>query len=380
MEVYHRRFYNLLFFMMYVNSIKTAIFVFPIIAFLFTIPFILHQYHKYGSIHKLRVLIIYSFILYMLTIYFLVILPLPKIEDVHFKENMIRLIPFGFIHDFIKESSFVLMNPSTYLKALKEPCFYTVIFNLLMTVPFGMYLRYYFKCDLKKVIKYSFLLSLFFELTQITGLYFIYKYPYRVFDIDDLIINTLGGIIGYYGMGLFNRFLPTRETMDIESLKEGKIVSSLRRITLFFLDSLLMIAISILVATITQRTISFIGLFILYYGIIPIGLKNQTIGSKFLNIKFEYPNWNFIRNIIRPLFLYMYYIGIPILCIISSFLLIDKLQLGTHEAIILYFGTLCFLMIFFLSHFIYFLKNHRIFYDRVFKCEFKSTIQGDLNE
>ena len=60
----------------YVFSIKTSIMFFPIIACLFTIPYILKQYHKYGSINKLRTLIVYSFILYIMTIYFLVILTL----------------------------------------------------------------------------------------------------------------------------------------------------------------------------------------------------------------------------------------------------------------------------------------------------------------
>ena len=66
--------------MTYIEAITTAVTVFPIIAFIITIPFILHQYHKYGSINKFRVLIIYSFILYLISIYFLVILPLPSIE------------------------------------------------------------------------------------------------------------------------------------------------------------------------------------------------------------------------------------------------------------------------------------------------------------
>ena len=109
--------------MSYFISIKTAIVVFPLIALLFSIPFVLHQYHKYGSINPFRVLIVYSFILYLITIYFLVILPLPNKEEVIYKPNMIKLIPFGFINDFIRESSFVINDPTTYLKAIKEPCF-----------------------------------------------------------------------------------------------------------------------------------------------------------------------------------------------------------------------------------------------------------------
>ena len=68
--------------MNYLNTIKTAIIFFPFLALFFTIPYILQQYHKYGSINKLRSLIVYSFILYLLVVYFLVILPLPSIEEV----------------------------------------------------------------------------------------------------------------------------------------------------------------------------------------------------------------------------------------------------------------------------------------------------------
>ena len=120
--------------MSYITAIKTAIFIFPLIAFIFTAPFILHQYHKYGSINKFRTFIIYSFILYMLTIYFLVILPLPSKGEVVYQENMIHLTPFNFISDFYQETSLVITDPSTYLKALKEPCFYTVVFNIIMFI------------------------------------------------------------------------------------------------------------------------------------------------------------------------------------------------------------------------------------------------------
>ena len=49
----------------------------------------------------------------------------------------------------------------------------------------------------------SFCLSLFFELTQLSGLYFIYPRPYRLFDVNDLVTNTLGGIIGFVVTPLF---------------------------------------------------------------------------------------------------------------------------------------------------------------------------------
>lgn len=63
-----------------------------------------------------------------------------------------------------------------------------------------MFLRYYKSYSIKKVIISSFILSAFFEFTQVTRLYGIYPKPYRLCDIDDLILNTLGGVVGYLWM------------------------------------------------------------------------------------------------------------------------------------------------------------------------------------
>ena len=91
--------------MSYLEAIKIALVIFPFLAFLFTIPFILWQYHKYGSINKLRVLIIYSFILYIICVYFLAIFPLPDKDSIDMTAPICQLIPFSFIFDIIKKTS-----------------------------------------------------------------------------------------------------------------------------------------------------------------------------------------------------------------------------------------------------------------------------------
>ena len=68
--------------MIYLSTLKVSFLLFLLVAFLITIPFILIEYHKYGAISKMRVLIIYSFVLYLMTAYLLVILPLPNIDEV----------------------------------------------------------------------------------------------------------------------------------------------------------------------------------------------------------------------------------------------------------------------------------------------------------
>ena len=361
--------------MSYVESIKIAFITFPFIALLFTIPFILYNYHKYGSIHFLRVFIIYTFILYLITIYFLVVLPLPTFEDALKNTGpYLNLHPFKFVKDFIRETPFVWNDISTYLKTIMDSSFYVVMFNILMFVPFGMYLRYYFKCSLKKTLLYSLGLSLFFELTQLTGLYFIYPNPYRLCDVDDLIQNTLGGIIGFFIMGWLDNYLPTREKIDEEALKKGEEVSGFRRITAFFLDLFLYLLFTILLSVFIHDYLLFISFF-LYYAVFPFINDEATIGMKFLNIKMEYKKLDFIFNILRYLFLWLYYFLIPLGLVKFTMYVHNYFDLQ-NITFLLYVSIVMFIIFFYFIHFILLVKNKKIYYDQLFKIKFVSTISA----
>ena len=184
----------------YLLPIEAAVVTFLLLSIILTLPFILYQHRKHGAVSKLRTPILLSFLLYMLCVYYLTILPLPDPKTFEQTANIwdyINLNPLGFIRDFVETTQFKITDITTYLPAMQEKAFYQPLLNILMTVPFGMYLGYYFKDSLKKTVLLTFLLSLFFELTQLSGLYGIYSHPYRLFDVDDLILNTLGGLIGF---------------------------------------------------------------------------------------------------------------------------------------------------------------------------------------
>lgn len=78
---------------------------------------------------------------------------------------------------------------------------YLFVGNLIWFVPFGFLLPMLTKCG-KKVILYSFLLSLAIEYCQL-------MFGTGVTEVEDLILNTFGGAIGYGGY-LFFRHLSTR--------------------------------------------------------------------------------------------------------------------------------------------------------------------------
>jgi glycopeptide antibiotics resistance protein len=224
----------------YLYPIKIAIITFPLFAFIFTLPFAIFQYKKYGYINKFRIFILFSFLLFLIVAFYLVILPLPVSRDIKstMKSNAAyyNLVPFSFVADLMREAQLDLRVPATYQNLLSERSFLQAAFNLIMLMPFGIFLRYYFKCTLKKTLLLTFLLSLFFEVTQLTGLYGLYNAPYRLFDVDDLILNTLGGALGYLFAPLFTFFLPKPSSLDDDVNLEAMRVTLFRRTLALAID------------------------------------------------------------------------------------------------------------------------------------------------
>ena len=149
--------------------------------------------------------------------------------------------------------------------------------------------RYFFKKKWYHTIVYSFLLSLFFELTQLSGLYGIYPRPYRLFDVDDLLINTLGGLIGHIITPIFTIFLPTRDELEVKSYKKGQKVTLLRRVMSLIIDIFILSILSIVSRILFHNTrfeqyYAIITLFI-YYILIPIFTSGKTFGKKVLRLK-----------------------------------------------------------------------------------------------
>ena len=275
----------------YINVIITACVFFPIIAFLITLPYIIYNYNKFGSILFIRTILIYLFVLYLLSAYFLIIMPLPSIEYVSHLTTKVQLEPFDLVRNIIRTVHFDYKDFATYINILKNAYVYQTIYNLFLTVPFGMFLRYYFKCKFNRVLLFTFLLSLFFELTQLTGLYYIYPHAYRLFDVDDLIVNTLGGIAGYLITPLFTKLLPSKDELDLKSYKKGSKVSSTKRVITFMIDMVITIILFVFLLII-NHIFSFACDYYIYgivsilivFNIIPFITRGKTIGYSITNI------------------------------------------------------------------------------------------------
>ena len=188
--------------MTWVNSILEGFRIFgcyalPVFVPVTVIPMILSK--KYNL---LEVLLKEAFILYMCCVVALVFLPLPSMEKAANLSYQYQLIP---LYSIIS-----IKNHFCAQEILQ------VVFNVIMTIPFGMYLKYYYGMNAKKVLLYGIGLTVLIEVGQLTGLFFIFKGSYRLFDVDDLICNTMGAMIGYWMVCKAWKYLPDLESFDRE--------------------------------------------------------------------------------------------------------------------------------------------------------------------
>lgn len=279
----------------YLEPIVQACLLFPFVAALFTLPFLVVNYRKYGGVSMMRVITVYSFILYSLCAFLLTVLPLPSREAVAaMPPKPIGWIPFHDLYVGLTKAGFDFSHPATLASPACWKAFFTsgdlfsVLANVVMQVPLGFYLRYYFRCGWKKTFWIGLGVSLFYELTQLSGLFFIYPKPYRYAEVDDLIANTLGAMIGYRLTPLLAFWLPSREEMDRVSYRKGEQVTWMRRAVAAVTDALLYSAVfagGCLASVNRSVGMAGIGCFVIYFVLIPWLTDGRTPGQWLLRLR-----------------------------------------------------------------------------------------------
>lgn len=384
----------------YIFPIKMAIFTFPILAFILFLPLLIKEYRKYGSFPLIKGILLYSFIFYLLCAYYLVVLPLPSREYVAtLKTPYYQLQPFANLGRFLDQTVLNLKEPKTYLAAMKQGVFLEPVFNIFLTLPFGVYLRYYFKVSLKKTILYSFFLSLFFELTQLSGLYFYYPRPYRLADVDDLINNTLGGTIGYFLAPLAEKILPTREEINALSYKKGNRISLMRRTVAAFIDfTLLHVGMSLVSITFPQQIRQWMSDFphattslaiIFYFMIFQWLLNGQTLGKRMTRLKVVHINGNKAKLfdlVKRYSWFYLVFEGLlgGFSFFNESFNQVNTAQVYdeqlalTYLAFVAFFGIFILFLVLVLG--IEHLMKHSFYYERMSQTKEINTVKREKNK
>lgn len=92
--------------------------------------------------------------------------------------------------------------------------FLQVAFNVLLFVPFAFFLHQVTRWNGLGVVVAAFLASALIEATQGTGFWGVYPCPYRLLDVDDVVANSIGGVVGvvvsYIAIGILPFATPKR--------------------------------------------------------------------------------------------------------------------------------------------------------------------------
>lgn len=283
----------------YVFPIQTAFIIFVIASMFLLVPWLIYGYRKDGFFSWSRFAVSFSFIFFLMAAYCLVILPLPATRNncAGHAGNAVyyNLQPFMFVKDIMKETPIIWSQPSTWINMIKGRAFLQVLFNVLLLMPLGVYIRYFWqkRAFWKHAFVAGFGLSLFFEVTQLTGLYGYFDCPYRLFDVDDLMLNTSGTVIGFFAAPLLLALFPSHESIRAKSeqIVEQNRVYPVPQLLALLIDGIAVVIISNFMSIFTlsndiQDVLNTSTAIVIVLFFIPWVRNGVTLGSAVLRFRY----------------------------------------------------------------------------------------------
>ena len=233
----------------FIYDIQLGFLAFPLVALLLALPYALYQYRRFGAISIWKTFVVFTFILYCMCAISLIVFPLPKdpSQIVEIAQTP-QLHPFHFVEQIRETTDFSWADRSTWGPTLKARAAYEAYFNVLLTVPLGAYLCYLFRCRWWMALLIGMVTTLLYKTSQLTGLFGIYDHPYRLFDVDDLILNTTGAMLGFWLMIPLTWAMPSMAEVNEQARKRGSSRVSLTRRVLAAVVDLAVLAVLFVLA------------------------------------------------------------------------------------------------------------------------------------
>jgi len=171
-----------------------AVILGAILSVLLLVPMIARQYRHWGTLSVSRLFLILAFMLYLVAIPMYTLLPSGINIDAFCQMATgprTQVVPFHFLHEIhARQMGF---SPSDLIAnvALQQ-----VVLNVILFVPLGLFLRKLNGFRAWTVILAGLGTSVLVELTQLMGNWGLSECAYRVFDVDDILLNTFGTLVG----------------------------------------------------------------------------------------------------------------------------------------------------------------------------------------
>ena len=271
-------------------SFLVAILIWPFLAAALTLPILIMQYRRYNKVSFSHSVLIYAFILYALGLVSFTLYPMPD-DPIAFcaaYQLSPELNPLKAIIDIRTEGMSAVLQ---------------LVMNIAFFVPFGVFARILFGWKFWSSVLGSFALSLMVETAQLTGAFGLYPCSYRLFDANDLVVNTLGGMVGY-GVALL---IPKRELERAEKHDVVRKAGLLRTLVAFIIDQIVVAGTSIAVLLAVYLFISndiamelrdwvMIGVLVVVHVFVPYVMRGWSIGSRMVRFNHDDTGRSFTRR------------------------------------------------------------------------------------
>jgi len=157
------------------------------------VPQLITQLARYGGLRPRGILTTAAVLLYGCMTLAVVLLPLPGPGTRRLTQT-VQLHPFQWITDIHTE---LLKHGEPLSRWFLTQTFQQACLNVLLFVPLGVLARILWRRGLTGTFLIGFAASLLIEITQVTANFGTAPYVYRIFDVDDLVNNTLGAVVGW---------------------------------------------------------------------------------------------------------------------------------------------------------------------------------------
>lgn len=177
------------------DSFKAALVLWPLLSFALTLPLLAYLYHRDGRLRFPTAVAAYLSVLYVAGLGCFTLYPLPSGDAGPGITYGIppQFDPLNFIFDIQKDG----------LRAVLQ-----LLFNVALFVPLGFLAKVLYRMGWLPTFAVSLAATCLIETAQLTGLFGLYPYAYRTFEVDDIICNAAGGMLGWFLGALLVKALP----------------------------------------------------------------------------------------------------------------------------------------------------------------------------
>ncbi|RLP10101.1 VanZ family protein [Propionibacterium australiense] len=171
----------------------TSILVGGGLSLLMSVPLIMHQYRRFGRFSAGRAAWTVLTVIYLTALIAYTLFPLPDMTDEFCarRSREFLLNPTSYFTDMARHLAGMSLTEALASWDVRQ-----MVLNVALFVPLGVICREFMGWGPLRSLVTGFGVSLFIELTQYTGNWGLAPCPYRVADINDLMTNTAGTLVG----------------------------------------------------------------------------------------------------------------------------------------------------------------------------------------